>query len=249
MKKSYSRVFQYCSMLQASISLATVSVTWIEKPPATVSVQEEFQVAWNVQDLSGSFHALCTLCPKDQGPHCKKGSQRYDSEVFNGHDQGQFHAKMSFPSSAPSGTYYATAYGAYSKTQYYNTEPVEIVYASSQQTVSSTSTSASSSQSSSSASPSTSSAPNSGVVLMTPPIVPYGYQAYPYAEEENNVTVNNEDQHTQQDAQQHHQNKQEQRSQTYPEHSQQQSVSQGSGSGHRQGSRTHSSGHARGHRS
>jgi len=239
-----------CFLVFSSFICASPSVNWVQKPPAKIDGQEEFELAWTVENLDGSFHALCTLCPKDQGPQCKKGAQRYDSEMMSGSGRGEFHTKMSFPSHAPEGPYYATAYGAYSKTKYYNSEAIEVFYHSEKKNISTPSSSESQMNAESSA-------PNSNVVIMTPPLVPYGYYGAPYAQEENNVTVNNNVDNTHEEAQQHHENQDRNLSQRHSETSSQ-SLSQGENQMSsaqrqrpqtRQGGHGHNSGHSHGRRS
>jgi hypothetical protein len=166
---------------------AAPKISWIEPPPATVEKNDTFTVKWDVENLPGSFHAICTLCPEAQGPHCKKGSQRYDSSPFSGQDHGQFSADMSFPQDAPAGEYYISAYGAYSKSEYYSTESLKISYARQSQNTNSKTQSATSASSSTESSES-----NTNTTVVVAPTTPHYWPGYyPGYEEENNVTVNN----------------------------------------------------------
>ena len=124
-----SIVFVMMSIMSSLVQAQEPSVTWVTPPPQTVQKGQSFPVAWNVDALPGSFHALCTFCPESLGPNCKKGAPRQDTQMISGSDRGLFSANFKFDAQTEPGNYYAVGYGAYGAKSHYGTKPILISYA------------------------------------------------------------------------------------------------------------------------
>lgn len=117
------------SMVIATALAADPSVTWIKAPPEQVSLGQSFEVSWKVDGLDGSYHSVCFFCPEDAGKVCRKGPDRHDSEMFNSQaSKNEYSYTFTFDDSIPEGRYYATAIGAYSRSDYHPSPSILVSY-------------------------------------------------------------------------------------------------------------------------
>lgn len=116
------------SLAIATALAADPSVTWIKAPPTQINMGESFEVSWQVEGLDGSYHSVCFFCPEDDGKVCRKGPDRHDSQMFDAQQTHQYSYTFTFDNNIPEGRYYATAIGAYSRSEYYPSSSILVSY-------------------------------------------------------------------------------------------------------------------------
>lgn len=225
----------------ASILTASPQVSWVQKPPQEIHSGQQFDVAWKVEGLEGSYHSLCFFCPEDAGEVCRKGPQRLDSQIFDANDHGEYHYSFVLSEDTPEGRYYATAIGAYSRSDYYPSKSILVTYQH-QHTSSenSSDTQKEETDSNNSQQPPESESSNTTMVVRTPVVAPVYY----WDDEETTADV---DVHTSSGAaaaHEHHENQQERHQDKHDAMQRQDRLERGHESHH--GSGHHGRQHSRG---
>ncbi len=115
-------------LFSSALYASEPSVSWVTTPPSIIYKGQTVLLSWEVENLSGSFHSLCTFCPEALGPNCKKGHSRQQTATLSGSNRGNFSSTFTFDEETTPGNYFLVAYGAYSPQSYHATSPIKIVY-------------------------------------------------------------------------------------------------------------------------